>query len=76
MSTKNTKDIVQSKTILVNALVFLLSILAMINPEMLKGLGLPDEFAGKVVTGVASVMSIINIALRFMTSKAISLFWK
>lgn len=64
------KNIFQSKTVWVNIIMALISIAAVISPDLLTALGIDST---KALTIIASVTAILNVFLRLITNTGIEI---
>ena len=67
------KPIWKSKTVWFNILTMVLTIVAMINSDFLTGLGIPPESQVTALKIVGTVVAVINIVLRFISTGAVTL---
>lgn len=66
-----TKSIFASKTFWMNLISGLITLIGLINPELLSAIGISDP--AKFLTIMGSVTALLNIILRFLTSQAVTL---
>lgn len=67
------KSVFKSKTIWMNAILAVVSIIALINPEFLTAVGIDASNQQKVITLLGTVAAILNLFLRFITSDGLQL---
>jgi len=67
-----TKSIFKSKTFLVNAIIGILAILTIINPELLAVFGLDAEGQTRVLTALGALTAILNVVLRMVTAEPVT----
>lgn len=68
-----TKSIFESKTFIVNAIIGILAILAIINPELLLVFGLDVEAQTRVLTALGALTAVLNVILRMITSEPVTI---
>lgn len=66
------KNIFKSKTVWLNVIMGVVAAATYIDPSLLEALGFAPESQDKVLKIVGTITAILNIVLRFATTKAIT----
>lgn len=67
------KSIFKSKTFWVNFIAGVISILTMINPELLGIFGISPDKEATVLKAIGAIVALLNVILRIFTNQAVSL---
>lgn len=67
------KSIFKSKTMWLNLITGILSVVALINPELLGAFGLTAEQQHKILTGVGFLVAVLNMILRMNTTQPVGI---
>jgi uncharacterized membrane protein len=65
-----TKSIFSSKVFWLNLIIGIISVLGLVNPELLSAIGIKDPV--QFMTIVGAVTAILNVILRFLTNQPIT----
>ncbi|MES2285818.1 MAG: hypothetical protein V4547_09040 [Bacteroidota bacterium] len=67
------KSIFKSKTFIVNAIIGILAILTIINPELLMVFGLDAVTQTRVLTALGALTAVLNVVLRMITTEPVTI---